>query len=84
MEIRKNKPYYEYIIRLHEDQRDQMVAESLKEAYRLNSIPYKIDCSDDEIEIDEEFLKAIDLVMQYFCDAEQIKQWNEEKKEEGI
>lgn len=70
-----------YKIDLDYDTCDSITIHSLKEAYRLNCIPQKIEHSDEEPWIDHEFLKAIDLVMEYFCNAEQMKQWQKEKEE---
>lgn len=53
---------------------DLMIAE-LKEAYRLNSMPGKIDCSDDVIEPDEEFLYCLRQVLGYYMPPADFKEW---------
>lgn len=68
-------------VKIYDDDVDKLVIEELKEAYRLNCKPNKIDNSDEEIEPDHEFLKAVDLVMEYFMNAEDLKKWEKEKKE---
>lgn len=66
---------------LDHDTCDQITVKSLKEAYRVNVNPSKIDHSDDEVWVDHEFLKAVDSVMEYFCNAEEMRQWNSEKEQ---
>lgn len=68
-----------HVIELDHDQCDAITVGSLKEAYRANCIPDRIDCSNDTTWVDEDFLQAIELVMEYFCNAEQMQQWREEK-----
>ena len=58
---------------------DRMIVESLKEAYKLNANPDKIDCSEDEIPVDDEFLNAVDLVISYYTNHEQYQAWVNEK-----
>lgn len=70
-----------HTIELDQDTCDNICRESLKEAYRINSVPDKIDCSDEESWVDTEFLKALDLVMSYYCNAEEFRQWQQDKKE---
>lgn len=60
---------------------DKMVVEELKNAYRMNAVPNKIDCSDDVIPIDQEFLKSVDHVLEYFLNTNQLKEWEAEKAE---
>jgi hypothetical protein len=60
---------------------DMMVVEELKNAYRINAVPNKIDCSDDIIPIDQEFLNSVDHVLEYFLNYEQLKEWKQEKAE---
>lgn len=70
-----------HTIELDHDQCDKITIVSLKETYRHNCKPGKIDCSDDEIPVDVELLAAVDIVLEYFCTANQLKQWIQEKKE---
>lgn len=58
---------------------DKMVVEELKNAYRMNAVPNKIDCSDDVIPVDQEFLKSVDHVLEYFLNSNQLKEWEQEK-----
>ncbi len=58
---------------------DRMVVESLKEAYRLNCKPDKIDNSDDVIGVDDELLNAFDLVISYHVTQEEYQEWVNEK-----
>ena len=60
---------------------DKIVVQELKDAYRLNAKPNKIDCSDDIIPIDQEFLNSVDHVLEYFLNYEQLKEWEKEKAE---
>lgn len=69
-----------HTIELSEDQCDLIAVKCLMEAYRYNCKPNKIDCSDDEIPVDQKFLDAIDLVLGYFCNADGLDQWNIEKR----
>lgn len=66
-------------IDLTEDQMDEIAMYSLREAYRLNSHPNKIDNSDEEIPVDNEFLDAVDLVLRYFQNYKQQQEWEMEK-----
>jgi hypothetical protein len=64
---------------INDEMLDQAILESLKEAYRMNCKIDKIDCSDEEIPVDEEFLNAVDLVISYYTNAEQYRAWVNEK-----
>ena len=68
------------IITLTHDQLDELVLEELKAAYRVNAIPDKIDCSDEDTWVDYEFLKSLEHVMEYYMSAEQKKAWLIEKE----
>jgi hypothetical protein len=70
-----------YNIELDHDQCDAIAIASLKEAYRFNCKPDRIDCSNDEMWVDKNFLKAVDHVLEYFLNAKQLDEWIEEKKE---
>jgi len=54
---------------------DEIVKEELKKAYLLNSIPDKVDCSNDVIEVDVELLNALYIVMDYFIPANELYDW---------
>ena len=66
-------------LQLTHDQVDEITLISLKESYRMNAIPDNIDCSDEELWVDHEFLKSIEHVMEYYMTADQKKQWQDEK-----
>ena len=67
-------------VKIYDEDVDKIVIFALKEAYYLNAKPTKIDCSEDEIEPDVEFLKAVDLVLEYFMNHTQLKEWTKEKE----
>jgi hypothetical protein len=67
-------------VELTYDQIDQVVVKELRECYRLNSKPIKIDCSDDCIEPDEEFLQALEVVLNYYQNQSEKLEWAKEKK----
>jgi len=62
-------------IKLNDSQKDEIVVESLKDAYRINCEPDKYDCSDETIPPDDEFLNALDLVINYFSTNDQYQEW---------
>ena len=62
-------------IDLNDSQKDEIVVESLKDAYRINCEPDKYDCSDETIPPDDEFLNALDLVINYFSTSDQYQEW---------
>ena len=68
-------------VKIYDEDVDKLVVESLKEAYFLNAKPDKIDNSDEVIEPDVEFLKAVDFVLEYFMNADQLAEWEKEKAE---
>lgn len=66
-------------IDLTEDQIDEITMHSLRDAYRFNCKPDKIDNSDDDIPVDNDFLDVVDLVLRYYQNAEQQQEWEMEK-----
>ena len=62
-------------IKLNDSQKDEITLESLKDAYRINCEPDKYDCSDETIPPDDEFLNALDLVINYFSTSDQYQEW---------
>jgi hypothetical protein len=66
-------------IELNDIQKDEIALEALKDAYRLNCMPDKYDCSDETIPPDDEFLNALDLVINYFTNNDQYQEWIVEK-----
>lgn len=66
-------------IELNADQKDEIALEALKDAYRLNCMPDKYDCSDETIPPDDELLNAIDLLINYYSTNDQFQEWIVEK-----
>ena len=64
-----------YNINLTDDCVTNIVVAELKEAYHANSKSVKIECSDDIIEPDYDFLEAIDIVLEYFMTPDEIMEW---------
>ena len=54
---------------------DRIIINELKEVYRLNRFPEKIDCSDDYIDPDTELLHSVDRVLQYFMAKDEYHKW---------
>lgn len=65
-------------ITLTDDQVDEIAMHSLRGAYRLNSKPNRIDNSEDEIPVDQEFLDAVNLVLRYYQNAKEQQEWEME------
>ena len=68
-------------VKIYDEDVDKFVIDALKDAYHLNAEHNKIDNSDDAIEPDVEFLKAVDFVLEYFMNANQLAEWEKEKAE---
>lgn len=66
-------------IELNADQKDEIALEALKDAYLLNCMPDKYDCSDETIPPDDELLNAIDLLINYYSTNDQFQEWIVEK-----
>jgi len=64
-------------VELDYDQVDKIVIAELQGAYRRNIEPTKMD---NTIDIDEEFLNAIDCVLDYYMTTEQKADWVEIKR----
>jgi len=62
-------------IELPDEVVDKIVIEELKNAYLLNCIPDRYDCSDIEIDVDLDFLKALYTVMEYFMPKDELHDW---------
>jgi len=73
--MNKMKVNVDVDIKLNDSQKDEIVVESLKDAYRINCEPDKYDCSDETIPPDDEFLNALDLVINYFSTNDQYQEW---------
>lgn len=65
-------------ITLTDDQVDEIAMHSLRDAYRLNTKPNRIDNSEDEIPVDQEFLDAVNLVLRYYQNAKEQQEWEME------
>lgn len=66
-------------IELTDSQIDEITMYSLRDAYRLNCNPDKIDNSEEYIPVDKEFLDAVDLVLRYYQNAKEQQEWEMEK-----
>jgi hypothetical protein len=73
--MNKMKVSVDLDIELNDIQKDEIALEALKDAYRLNCMPDKYDCSDETIPPDDEFLNALDLVINYFSTNDQYQEW---------
>lgn len=62
-------------IELCSEQIDQIIIDDLKLSYHLNSLPNKVDCSNDVIEPDTEFLHCIEKVLDYYMSREDFVAW---------
>lgn len=65
-------------VNLTDEQLDEITMHSLRDAYRFNSKPNRIDNSDDEIPVDQEFLDAVNLVLRYYQNAKEQQEWEME------
>ena len=54
---------------------DRIIINELKDVYRTNRDPKKIDCSDDYIEPDTQLLYGVDKVLQYFMSPSEYGRW---------
>ena len=62
-------------IEIPDDVIDEIVKDELKKAYLLNIIPDKYDLSDDEIDVNIEFINALYTVMEYFIPEDELYPW---------
>lgn len=70
----------EYVkVDIHSDFVDDIVIASLREAYKLNLHPTKIDHAEEYIEPDFEFLDAVDLVLRYYQNHQKQQEWEKIK-----
>jgi len=60
---------------------DKIVIEELKIAFKLNSTPDKIDCSDDILPPDEDLLKSIETVLKYYMTPGEFWEWEESRND---
>lgn len=62
-------------IALVDQQIEKIVIDDLKFAYRLNSKPNRIDCSDDILDPDQDLLDSIKHLLRYYMNSEEYEQW---------
>lgn len=62
------------------DQVDDIIVNELKNAYSLEMIPNKIDCSDDVIDPDFQLLDAIEKVLAYYLSSSDFLKWKNSNK----
>ena len=63
---------------INPDEADIFVVQMLKDAYRMNSKPDKIDCSDSELDPDWLLLESLDAVISYYSTPEEYVAWRRE------
>lgn len=71
-------------IELTGEQIDEVVIEDLKWTYTLCSVPNKIDCSDEYIEPDTEFLKSVEQVLSYYMIPSEFAEWKKSLEVKGV
>lgn len=57
-----------------------LIIEDLKESYRLNRDPERMDCSEDIIEPDTELLAALDKVLEYYMNPTEYTLWKHNRE----
>lgn len=57
-----------------------LIIEDLKESYRLNRDPERMDCSEDIIEPDTELLAALDKVLEYYMNLTEYTLWKHNRE----
>ena len=62
-------------ITLDHDQITEIVRQSLIEDYELNKRTDHVDCSDWEIDPDQQLLKALEQVIDYYSTPDQFAEW---------
>lgn len=62
-------------IALVDQQIEKIVIDDLKFAYKLNSKPNRIDCSDDILDPDQDLLDSIKHLLRYYMNSEEYEQW---------
>ena len=74
-------------IKLVDEQIDRIIIDELKNDYRLNVEPNRVDCSNDVIAADQNLLDAIKCVLHYYMNSEEYEQWQfdpcESKEHDG-
>ena len=62
-------------IKLVDDQIDRIIIDELKNDYRINLGPNRIDCSDDVLDPDQDLLDAIKRVLRYYMNTQEYERW---------
>lgn len=62
-------------ITLVDQQIEKIVIDDLKFAYKLNSRPDRIDCSDDVLDPDQDLLDSIKHLLRYYMTSAEYEQW---------
>jgi len=62
-------------IKLVDDQIDRIIIDELKNDYRINLVPNRIDCSDDVLDPDQDLLDAIKRVLRYYMNTQEYERW---------
>ena len=62
-------------VTLDHDQLTEIIRQSLMEDYNLNNLPDHVDCSDWEIDPDNQLLKALEQVIDYYSTPDQFAEW---------
>ena len=62
-------------ITLVDQQIEKIVIDDLKFAYKLNSKPNRIDCSDDILDPDQDLLDSIKHLLRYYMTSAEYEQW---------
>ena len=62
-------------ITLVDQQIEKIVIDDLKIAYKLNSRPDRIDCSDDVLDPDQDLLDSIKHLLRYYMTSAEYEQW---------
>ena len=57
------------------DQISELVRQSLIQDYEFNQHPDYVDCSDWEIDPDQQLLKALEQVIDYYSTPDQFAEW---------
>lgn len=72
-----------HTVELDFDSVSQLIRKSLIYDYEINNRPDKFDCSDDVIEPDYDFLKCLEVVIQYYSSPSQFEEWKNSLKNAG-
>ena len=68
-------------IKLVDEQIDRIIIDELKNDYRLNVEPNRVDCSNDVIAADQSLLDAIKSVLRYYMSSKEYERWQMDSSE---